>query len=160
VSLIVALGPASDRSRLGVGLDVGRQWFWHEGPYYYDVDDHIAPLATVALNVAWTRPFVGAAVTALGGALYPWRVGDGGFQPLAGAQVGAGVGLSTDGSAGPVFAGEVLGPWSDVRFDVSRSQGAWHAPRLSLGLDAELNCCSYLDKSSFILQQTKALHLD
>lgn len=144
VSLVVNLGPAADRARFGVGLDVGRQWFWHEGPYRSDVPNHLAPLATVALHVLWTRPVTSASLTAMGGPLYPWQVGDGGFRPLLGAQVGGGLGLSTDGAAGPVLAAEVLGPWTDARLDVTRAAGAWRSPHLSLGLNAELNCCSVL----------------
>lgn len=143
VSLVVNLGAPSDRAHLGVGLDLGRQWFWHDGPYYSDVPDHLAPLATVAVHATWSRPVTTAALTAMGGPMYPWHVGDGGFRPLVGAQVGAGLGLSTDGAAGLVLAGEVLAPWTDARLDVTRWRGAWHAPHLSAGLNLELNCCYY-----------------
>lgn len=145
VSVIVALGADPDRSRVGFGLDAGYQRFWQDGAYYRDGPLVVAPLVTVAAHVGWTKPFVFAEVTAAAGPMYPLFVADGGFMPLIGAQVGAGLGISTDGWAGPVFVGGVLAPFVEARVEASRRDGAWYAPRLAVGPTLPLNCCGYYD---------------
>jgi hypothetical protein len=142
VSLVVNLGPVPDRARLGVALEGGAQLFWHERPYYSDVANHLAPLATVSAHLAWTRPVTSAQVAVLGGAMYPLVVGDGGFIPLFGVQAGAGLGLATDGAAGLVLVGQLVGPYSEVRFDTVLWRKQLHAPRISAGFSLAA-CCGY-----------------
>ena len=143
-SLVVALGKHPDRARYGFGLDAGYQRFWQDGPYYSNTPYRVAPLATIAAHVGWTKPFAFAEVTAVAGPMYPTLVADGGFIPLVGGQIGIGLGLATDGWAGPIWVGTVVGPWVEARVEASRWKGAWHAPILALGPALEINCCAYL----------------
>lgn len=144
VSLVVNLGPAGERSRFGVAVDGGYQRFWHEGPYYYDVANHPSPLFTAAIRVGWTHPVVFAEVTGAGGVIQPSVVGDAGFQPLFGGQVGAGLGLATDGWAGPVLFGTILGPWIETRLEAELGKEGLHTGRGSIGVYREMNCCAFL----------------
>jgi len=143
VHLVVALGPVDDGGRVGVGVDAGLQRFWHEGPYRSDLSYHLAPLATATARMAWVRRAAHIELIASAGALYPLMVGDGGFMPLAGLQAGAGLGLSSDGSAGPIVSANLLAPYAEARVQAMRWDGGWHAPRLSVGPMLELNCCVY-----------------
>lgn len=143
VSLLVNLGPVPDRARLGVALEGGAQLFWHERPYYSEVANHVAPLGTVSAHVAWTRPVTSAQLVVLGGPMYPLVVADGGFVPLFGVQAGVGLGLATDGAAGLVLVGQLVGPYSEIRFDTVLWRTRLHAPRISAGLSLEA-CCAYL----------------
>jgi hypothetical protein len=147
LALAVNLGPHPDRARVGVAIDAGWQRFWHETPWGYpgELPMRVGPIASATAQAGWTRPVAWAQVTAAGGALYPLVVADGGFIPAIGGQVGAGLGLATDGFAGPVLTGQILGPHLGARFDVGRWRGAWHAPRVSAGLEVEANCCSWYE---------------
>ena len=120
-----------------MAADAEYQWFWAEVPYYHDGPvDLPAPGITLAAHVGWTHPVVWSEVTAddraAAGRL---QVFDGGYQKLFGAQVGGGLGMATDGAAGAVLVGTVLGPMVEGRVEAMR----WHrdAPRL---LDAGPRC--------------------
>jgi hypothetical protein len=141
---VVALGPVDSGSRWGFGLDGGLQRFWHEGPYRSDVPDHLGPLLSATARLGWLRRAAYAELIASGGAMYPLQVGDSGFLPAAGLQAGLGLGLSSDGSAGPIVSANLLAPYTEARLQVMRWGGGWHSPRLSFGPMLELNCCGYL----------------
>lgn len=143
-SVVVALGPAEDRARVGAALDAQAQRFWADSPYWAEGSVlKPAPLLTAAAHVGWNHPVAWAEVALLAGPMMPSQVGDGGFLPLIGAQAGAGLQLATDGSAGPVLAAAVVGPYVEARLEAVRWQG-WHAPRLLVGPQLSLTCCSYL----------------
>lgn len=139
VGVAVNLGPVPDRARVGFALEGGAQLFW---PSFSDVGYHVGPLTTAAAHLAWTRPVTSAQLVVSAGPMYPLVVGSGGFIPLLGAQIGAGVGLATDGAAGPVFVAQVVAPFTELRFDTVLWRKELHAPRLSAGFSLE-NCCSY-----------------
>ncbi len=139
-SVVVALGADPDRARVGFGLDAGYQWFWHGGS---DGPLVPGPLGTVAVHAGWTKPYLFAEVTAVAGAMYPALVADGGFVQAIGAQAGGGLGIATDGWAGPVLVGALLGPLVEARIEAARRDADWHAPRLAIGASLPLNCCSY-----------------
>lgn len=139
VSLVVNLGPVPDRARFGFALEGGAQLFWHESPYSED-GNHLAPLGTISVHVAWTRPVTSAQLVVLGGSMYPLTVAGEGFVPLFGVQVGAGLGVATDGAAGLAVVGQVVAPFSEVRLDTVLWRNRLHAPRMSAGLSIE-SCC-------------------
>lgn len=145
VSVLFALGDHPDRARVGFGLDAGYQRFWQDLPYYSDTPRVVAPLVTVAAHAGWSKPFTFAELTASAGPMYPLVVADGGFIPEIGAQVGIGLGMSTDGWAGPLGLATVVGPWSEARVETGRADGAWHAPQVAIGPSVELGCCGYLE---------------
>ncbi len=142
---VVALGPVEAGSRWGFGLDAGVQRFWHQGPWgaAEAVPNHVAPLASATARLGWLRRAAYVEIIASGGAMYPLQVGDGGFLPGAGLQGGLGLGLSSDGSVGPILSANLLAPYTEARLQGMRWGGGWHAPRLSFGPMLELNCCSY-----------------
>jgi hypothetical protein len=143
---VVALGPVEDGGRWGFGLDAGIQRFWHEGPYRSDVPDHVGPLLDATARLGWLRHAAYVELIASAGAMYPLMVGDGGFLPAAGLQAGLGLGLSSDGSAGPILSANLLAPYTEARVQVMRWDAGWHKPRLSFGPMLELNCCSYYNR--------------
>jgi hypothetical protein len=144
LSLVVNLGPAEDRARIGVAADVLIERFWADRPYWADEPvNRAAPLLTLAAHVGWTHPVVWSEVTGVAGPMTPWQVGDFGFTPLIGAQVGLGLQLATDGSAGPLGVATALGPRSEARIEITRWSGGWHAQRLLLGPRLSLDCCGY-----------------
>ena len=144
VGLVAHLGPLDERQRFGVEVDGALQRIWHDSPYYTP-DFRLEPTPVVQLQwqVGWSPGVWFSELNGQVGALYPMLVGDGGYQPGVGAMGGAGLVLSTDGSVGPIVTGSVLGPLSGARVAVTRWQGAWHAPRLSVGLQLPVTCCSY-----------------
>jgi hypothetical protein len=144
VNVVVALGAADDRSRMGLAVDGQYQRFWADSPYWTEGSvSKPAPLITAAAHVGWNHPVVWAEATLVAGPMLPFEVGDGGFRPLLGAQGGAGLQLATDGSAGPVLVGAVVGPFVEARVESVVWHG-WHAPRLMIGPTLSLSCCSYL----------------
>lgn len=143
-SLVVNLGRVEDRKRLGAAIDASYQRFWHESPYWSGPERHPGPLATAAMRIGWTHPVVFAQATGAGGVIQPARVGDSGFQPLIGAQLGVGLGISTDGWAGPLSFLSVLGPSLEGRLESGFDRQGAHAPRVTAGLVHSLNCCGYL----------------
>lgn len=142
-SLVINLGRDDDRSRFGGALDAGYQLFWQDSPYYTDTPYRVAPLVTAAAHVGWTSPVAWSEVTLSAGPMYPRQVGDGGFSPLVGAQVGAGLGLATDGWAGALATGGLLLPMTEARFETGFAPKGLHAPRITVGPSLVLNCCSY-----------------
>ena len=142
VDLVVNLDSAGDGNRVGAAVLAQYRHFWQDSPYWSDTPNQLAPVVIGEARLGWTHPTVFVEVTGSAGPLYPLEVGDGGFRPLFGAHAGAGLGMATDGSAGPVLAAGVLAPFTEVRFEVTHWQG-WHAPRVGLGPRMTLNCCSY-----------------
>ena len=138
ISLVANLGPAEDRKRFGVAADAQAEWFWHNSREPI----HPAPLAVAGVQVGWTAPFGHSQVYAQLGPMLPAVVADGGFLPGLGMLVGGGLGMSSDGSAGPLLTASAVAPWLQGRFDVSRWQQDWHAPRLSVGPSLQMACCT------------------
>lgn len=142
-NVVLALGPSDDRSRVGFAVDGQYQRFWADSPYWAAGDvREPAPLITAAAHVGWNHPVVWSEVTLVAGPMLPAEVGDGGFRPLVGALAGAGLQMGTDGSAGPVLVGSVVGPYVEARVESVVWRG-WHAPRAMLGPQLSLTCCSY-----------------
>lgn len=144
LNLVMTLGPSVDRARFGLAVQGQYQRFWADSPY--SATESVlkpAPLLTLDARLGWTHPVVFVEATGLAGPMLPRVVADRGFKPLVGAQVGGGLQLGTDGSAGPVLTGVFLGPSSEVRAEVVHWQG-WHAPRIMVGPTFSLNCCLYL----------------
>ena len=127
----------AQRIRECIGFDGAYEWFWHRGQ-----QSHLAPTLTVAGHLGWTAPIVWLEAVATGGAMYPLVVADGGYIPLAGGRAGGGIGLSNDGSAAPIVTGGVVAPFFEARYEATRWERGWHAPRLSFGAQLPLNCCS------------------
>lgn len=145
LNLVVNLGPVEDRARVGVAVDGEYQRFWADVPYYHDGPvRRPAPELTLAAHVGWTHPVVWSEVSAVAGPMQPLVVADGGFLPLIGAQGGAGLQIATDGSAGPMLVGTVLGPMLEGRIEATRWRSRWHAPRLLVGPTLSLTCCTTL----------------
>lgn len=143
VSVVVSLGDADDRARLGVAANGQYQRFWADSPYWAEGPVlKPAPLVTLDARIGWTHPFVFAEASALAGPMQPAVVGDGGFLPLIGGQAGLGLQMSTDGSAGLLLAAAVVAPYAEARVEAVRWNG-WHAPRLLVGPALSLTCCSY-----------------
>lgn len=139
LNAVVPLGPGDDRAPIGVGLSGEVQRFWADS----DEPHRVAPLITLAAHVGVTAPVVFGEVTAVAGPMYPIAVGDGGFLPLIGGQVGTGYQIATDGSWGAMVVGAVVGPYVEARVEATRWEATWHAPRLSIGPALSLTCCSY-----------------
>jgi hypothetical protein len=138
LNVVVSLGAADDRARVGVAASGQLLYTWAQRGELLP-----APLFTLDARIGWTHPYVFSELGVLGGAMQPLLIGDGGFLPLIGAQGGAGLQLSTDGSAAPILIGAVVAPYAEARVEAARWQGEWHAPRLMFGPALSLNCCSY-----------------
>jgi hypothetical protein len=143
--VVVNLGRIEDRARVGAAVDAGWSWFWAELPYYHDGPvDLPAPEITLAVHAGWTHPVVWSEVTAVAGPLQPLQVFDGGYLRLIEAQAGVGLGMATDGAAGPLLVGALHVPSVEGRVEATRWGGGWHAPRLLVGPHLSLDCCSTL----------------
>ena len=144
IGVLAHLGPLDDRKRFGVEVDGALQRIWHDSPYYTpDFRLEPTPVVQAQWQVGWSPGVWFSELNGQVGALYPMTVADGGYVPGGAAMGGGGLVLSTDGSVGPIVTGSVLGPLSGARVAVTRWQGAWHAPRLSVGLQLPVTCCSY-----------------
>jgi hypothetical protein len=146
LDLLVHLGPADDHGRFGVAIDGGIQQIWHDRPYYAD-DFRLEPTPVwqAMATVGWRPRLVRTELTAQVGGLYPMLVADGGYVPGVAAMVGGGVGMATDGFAGLLATGSVLGPLTGARLAASRWQGGWQAPRLTAGVQLPVTCCFYYE---------------
>ncbi len=157
ISLLGSLGPAADRSRFGVAVDATAEAIWHRSSYLDAVQNHVTPVARTSAQFGWiparppapapgsepTTPVFFNQLTVQGGAMYPAHVADGGYIHGAGLLGGLGLGMATDGSAGPIVTGTALAPLFQARIEATRWQERWHAPRLSIGPQLPMNCCSY-----------------
>jgi len=146
LDLLVHLGPADDHGRFGAAIDGGYLQIWHDSPYYTDgFRLEPSPAWQAMATVGWRPGLVRTELTAQVGGLYPMLVADGGYVPGVAAMAGGGIGMATDGFAGVLATGTVLGPLSGARLAASRWNGGWQAPRLTAGLQLPVNCCLYLE---------------
>lgn len=137
VGIVVRLGPLDRGVRVGLQLEGAFEWAY--------VDDtgmvRPTPLLRVGAHLGWTHPRTYSEVTGQAG-LAASAGSDGGYVHLVGAMAGGGVGLASDGFAGPVVAGRVVAPFSTVSVAADRWKGAWTVPRLVVGPEYNLYCCT------------------
>jgi hypothetical protein len=139
-SLVVQLERHPEHGRFGVALDVGAEQYVPRSPYCQGATP--SGLVAVVAHVGWSPGVAWANATATGGVIIPFEP-DRLYDVLqVGADAGAGVGLSTDGSSGLILTGSVLAPMSEARFEVMRWDG-WHAPRAMVGVHWPGAGCSY-----------------
>lgn len=136
VAVAYRLGPIDRGSRVGVQLEGAFEWALLD-------DGAIAPTphVRVGAHVGWTHPRWYTGLLAEAGASVSSGA-DGGYLHLVGVLAGGGLGLASDGFAGPVVAGRVVGPFSTVGLAADRVEGAWASPRFTIGPEHNLNCCA------------------
>lgn len=142
-SVIVRLDTDEDRGVFGLGLDGTFENIWQDGAYGGSGRSQATPVVRTSVQLGWHPPFTFAQITAQGGIMVPLEVGDGGYVHGAGLIGGVGLGMSTDGSAGPLVTTTMLVPLGQARIEATRWRGDWHASRLSIGPQLPMNCCYY-----------------
>jgi len=144
IGLVVNLGPLADCARFGVAAEGVAEWVWLDRPYYHPTGSQLSPALRASIQMGWTHPLVFSGLAVQAGGVYADGF-DGGYQHWVGLLGGGGLGMATDGFAGPFVTGTVPLPWSQVRFEAGRWRGDWHAPRLSAGPQLMANCCLFYD---------------
>lgn len=141
LDLVVHLGPLDDKKRFGVAADGWAERTWLDRPYWRDTSGpQPTPAIRAEAQMGWSPPHGFSNLSLqVGGQLASGA--DGGYLTLGGFYGGAGLGMSTDGVAGPMLLTMAAAPLVAARLDTTRWQGAWGAPRLSVGPNVPMNCC-------------------
>jgi hypothetical protein len=133
LSLVAGLG--GERVRWGASADAAAQWFG-ESP-----SSPLGPTGTLEAHVGFAGPALFSEVAAGAGGLVQAGDFDGGYQTLIGARAAVGLGLSTDGAAGPLVLGGVQLPYFDGRVEQWWAGDRFAPPRLSAGVSVNTECC-------------------